>query len=531
MLRFEVVQHMRGAADKYLPVMPDIYPNDNDTEPLSWVQYLDHIATPGIWCDELPISAASAHLQVRINFYWCNPQTNRFERYGHQHGQDLQPNSRVVNLFYISQLHFEVLPFEVVTGGLCWTQAEETGEQVALEEMEDEIAARMDFTDAFDEDAALMDLTDAFDDDGDDEAASSMGTEGGLQCGDQIPKYVAVLQAAHKCAFKVPSGKTNVAAVLETTLLPKAAIEATNRVSELAFAQYIERVGNSQRGRSKVGEPKTPVGQRRYLERAYGAQSKDKFRESEEGVRAALREVCAEARRCHHKQGETQPLPAGASVVLTTEQLEYIEKLRQLSVIIAEYEQATLLCGFPAGSRTPSIPDDAFDSSSNVVFGIGSYAPMRQYLQMILRNAQEDGIGGVFNGSHIGLALNALLGMSRPGDPVEFQTCLVDISVSTAAWEDSAKTKQVNTAEVFGRFNEATQHHLLMSAYYLLQGLHDIRAQSGNADAASEHLFCMGAFAREGHALFCRLADHHGLHAESRGYVNFLHFMQVRESD
>ena len=108
--------------------------------------------------------------------------------------------------------------------------------------------------------------------------------------------------------------------------------------------------------------------------------------------------------------------------------------------------------------------EDAFDSSSNVVFGIGSYAPMRQYLEMILRSAAEDGLGDVFSGSHIGLALNALLGMSRSGDPVSFGTCFVDISVSTAVWEDSQKTKQVNTAEVFGRFNEVNQHHLLMSA-------------------------------------------------------------------
>ena len=70
--------------------------------------------------------------------------------------------------------------------------------------------------------------------------------------------------------------------------------------------------------------------------------------------------------------------------------------------VMAEYEQATLICGFAAGSRMPSVPTGAFDPSDRCIFGSGSYAPTRQYLEMIRRDIsgqnEYDGQGGVFNG-------------------------------------------------------------------------------------------------------------------------------------
>jgi len=93
-------------------------------------------------------------------------------------------------------------------------------------------------------------------------------------------------------------------------------------------------------------------------------------------------------------------------------------------------------------------------------------------------------------------------------------------------WEDAAKTKQVNTAEVFARFNEATQHQLIISAFRLLEALHAVR-MSQASDGVTEHLFNMGAFAGTGHELFILLTEHYRLSGPKMEYVKFLHFMQV----
>lgn len=233
--------------------------------------------------------------------------------------------------------------------------------------------------------------------------------------------------------------------------------------------------------------------------RGYEARRRAPFKESEAGVRKAMGRVCLEMRK--HQKGKFSVEAGGVSKALSPEQEKYITDLRASSVAVAELELANLQAGFPPGSRLPTIPRGAFDKNSKTIFGIGSYAPIREMTEVIDRAIKEreehDEEGAKFGRCCVGQALNATMSMSRK-DGKKVQTCLVDISVSTAVWKDPARTLQTNTKEFFASLNESTQSLLILTAFDLLEVLQGLRVSRDETEETPAS-FCMGAFAADFH--------------------------------